>query len=83
MIPASAIHILFCVHNQGYLTSGNHVLPGNYGLGDQVLALKYIKENIHLFGGNASSVTLFGSSAGSASIGLLMTVAETGGECVL
>ena len=63
----------------GFLTAGSELLEGNYGLHDQILALRWIAENIHLFRGNASSVTLFGSSAGSASIGLLMTIPETEG----
>jgi len=46
------------------------VLPGNYGMKDQVLALKWVKKNIDKFGGNRKEVTLFGQSAGSASVGL-------------
>lgn len=67
----------------GFLTTGDKILPGNYGLQDQILALQWIAQNIHHFRGNASSVTLFGSSAGSASIGLLMTIPETEGKLIL
>ena len=45
---------------------------GDYGLQDQLAALRWVKANIAQFGGNPANVTLFGESAGAHAIGILM-----------
>ncbi|XP_060531567.1 uncharacterized protein LOC132705150 [Cylas formicarius] len=52
----------------GFLSSGDEVIPGNLGLKDQVLALKWVQSNIGYFGGDKDKVTIFGQSAGSAAV---------------
>nr|CAD7403670.1 unnamed protein product [Timema poppensis] len=66
-------HVLFVPVNYrvnvfGFLSLQGADVSGNAGLKDQVAALRWVKNNIALFGGDPDSVTIFGGSAGGASV---------------
>lgn len=52
----------------GFLTTEDGVIPGNLGMKDQLLALKWVNQNIDRFGGDPNKVTIAGQSAGSVSV---------------
>ena len=58
----------FSINRAGFLSTEDEFAPGNLGLKDQTLALRWVQQNIAAFGGNPDSVTIFGESAGGASV---------------
>ncbi|XP_034250470.1 juvenile hormone esterase-like isoform X2 [Thrips palmi] len=63
----------------GFLATGTPDAPGNAGLKDQAAALRWVRRNIRAFGGDPDKVTLYGESAGSASVALhLMSPMSSG-----
>ncbi|XP_038168436.1 acylcarnitine hydrolase-like [Arvicola amphibius] len=52
----------------GFFSTGDQHARGNWGYLDQVAALRWVQQNIAHFGGNPDLVTIFGESAGGASV---------------
>ncbi|KAK0395662.1 hypothetical protein QR680_001380 [Steinernema hermaphroditum] len=60
--------IQYRIGTLGFFTTFTEEFPPNLGMLDQVEALKFIKEEIANFGGDPYRITLFGQSAGGASV---------------
>ena len=52
----------------GFLSTEDEVVPGNMGLKDQSMALRWVKTHIQAFGGDPTKVTIVGGSAGGTSV---------------
>ncbi|GAB6028034.1 Carboxylesterase 5A [Chamberlinius hualienensis] len=66
--PIVLIAINYRLGVLGFLNTEDKNSPGNYGLMDQVMALKWVQENIKHFNGDPNNVAIFGTSAGGASV---------------
>ncbi|XP_067119165.1 acetylcholinesterase-like [Centruroides vittatus] len=72
-VIASVGEVIFVSFNYrlgafGYANFGQDDAAGNMGMLDQVMALKWVHENIEAFGGDKDLITIFGESAGSMSV---------------
>lgn len=56
----------------GFLSTEDRNCPGNFGLKDQALMLRWVQDNIEHFGGNKDSVTIWGQSSGATSVAYQM-----------
>jgi len=64
--------VLGFMAHPGLTAESEHHSSGNYGLLDQIEALRWVKENIGEFGGDAARVTIAGQSAGAMSVADLL-----------
>ncbi|XP_069603391.1 neuroligin-3 isoform X3 [Ranitomeya imitator] len=55
----------------GFLSTGDQAAKGNYGLLDQIQALRWVSENVAFFGGDPRRITVFGSGIGASCVSLL------------
>ncbi|CAM4610155.1 unnamed protein product [Leuciscus chuanchicus] len=65
------ITLNFRVGVLGFLSTGDQAAKGNYGILDQIQALRWISENIGYFGGDSNRITVFGSGIGASCVSLL------------
>ena len=64
----------------GFLSLDVADMPGNAGIYDMIESLRWIQKHIASFGGNPDDVTIFGESAGGASVGLLLLCQQARGK---
>ncbi|KAF4898413.1 Bile salt-activated lipase [Colletotrichum fructicola] len=64
----------------GFLALDDNVTNGNFGLADQIVALDWVLEHIRDFGGDPARITIFGQSAGGASVRALMASPKAKGK---
>ena len=61
------------------LATKEHPIDGNLFLRDLVLALRWVRDNVGVFGGDPDNVTIFGESAGAHAVATLMAVPQAKG----
>ncbi|ROT73662.1 JHE-like carboxylesterase 1 [Penaeus vannamei] len=67
----------------GFLSTEDAELPGNLGLKDQAMALRWVQDNIRDLGGDPDKVTIFGQNAGGAAVHYHMLSPMSSGKSVL
>jgi carboxylesterase type B len=64
----------------GFLALNDGITNGNFGLADQIVALEWVREHIADFGGDPERITIFGQSAGAASVRALLASPKAKGK---
>ncbi|XP_049855586.1 venom carboxylesterase-6-like [Schistocerca gregaria] len=63
----AAVTVNYRLGALGFLSTEDEVIPGNAGLKDQVMALRWLQQNVAAFGADPQKVTVGGESAGGSS----------------
>lgn len=67
-----SVELNYRLSTLGFLAIPGTDIKGNFGIGDQITALEFIKKNIQSFGGNPNNITIIGESAGAGSVRTLL-----------
>ncbi|KXS95996.1 hypothetical protein AC579_9349 [Pseudocercospora musae] len=67
-----SVEINYRLSTLGFLAIPGTEVKGNFGIGDQITALRWVRENIAQFGGDPNKVTIIGLSAGAGSTRTLL-----------
>ncbi|KAM3414462.1 hypothetical protein BST61_g9627 [Cercospora zeina] len=67
-----SVEINYRLSTLGFLALPGTNVTGNYGIGDQVTALRWAQKNIAAFGGDPERITIIGASAGAGSVRALL-----------
>lgn len=79
MFQVIFVSVAYRLNIFGFLSTLDNEAPGNFGLLDQVAALRWVKNNIESFGGDPDNICLFGHDAGAVSIGLHLVSSYSSG----
>ena len=74
------VTINYRLGNLGFLPIQNTTATGNYGFGDQIIALDWVQQHISDFGGDPDRVTIAGQSAGAASVRAMLGSSKAHGK---
>src|SRR5207244_566262 len=72
-LPVVLVSLNYRLGAFGFLVSPP-IIENNLGIQDQMLALQWVSSNVAYFGGDPSKVTIFGQSAGGASVAVHLTI---------
>ncbi|KAK9719902.1 Carboxylesterase family [Popillia japonica] len=64
----------------GFLSTEDDVIPGNFGLKDQVMAVQWVHQNIEKFGGDPKKIVLMGESSGAVATAFLGMIPQLKGK---
>ncbi|KAI0165860.1 Carboxylesterase family-domain-containing protein [Xylariaceae sp. FL1272] len=80
VVVREPVTINYRVGSFGFLALDDGITNGNYGMADQITALDWVRKNIRDFGGDPNHITIFGQSAGAASVRALMASPKSIGK---
>ncbi|KAK4499779.1 hypothetical protein PRZ48_007965 [Zasmidium cellare] len=66
------VQINYRLSTLGFFAVPNTTIKGNFGISDQITALRWVRENIANFGGDPNKITIIGESAGASSVRTLL-----------